>query len=348
MTNLLSRWPGPLYLVGGAVRDSLLGLPVKDRDVCSALLPIEVMLFCKENGIKCELTNESHLVVTMWLNGEAIEHTTFRRESAYDGVHAGLVEPSNQEEDAHRRDLSINALYQEWGSGEVVDLVGGLQDLENRVLRLISSDTYGNEFSRLWEHGGRLFRLARFASSKFKCHLSISPSERWTIHADTLKACQLFAPIALNQGRAKWESFGEEWAKADYCLEYLQVLDTFHFLSHYGLKLPSSSEWSSKYPWYSLWVSSGKPDLRVFQSQWKVSKDVILSIKDLEIGKGIEHEWEWRTTEFRRLSALDVANHWNKHFRVLDIPTQGDVANEVGPGPHVMPEWVKRVRAVYE
>jgi hypothetical protein len=216
--------------------------------------------------------------------------------------------------------------------------VGGLKDLDNKVLRLISSSTYGSEYDRLWEHGGRLFRLARFASSKFK---------DWTIHPDTLAACQQFSPLVFQEQRGKWESFGEEWAKADFCWEYLNVLDTFGFLQPHGLVLPPLSNWSSKYPWYSLWVSSGKPSLKLFQDQWKLSKDDVLSIQDLDTGSKIEYEWQWKTTKFRRLSARGVASFWNQSFRELDIPTQGEVALEVGSGPHVVPEWVKRIKAVY-
>lgn len=77
-------------------------------------------------------------------------------------------------------------------------------------------------------------------------------------------------------------------------------------------------------------------------------RDEVLSIQDLEVGSKIEHEWEWRTSKFRRLHAKDVASFWNQSFRELHIPTQGEVALEVGSGAHVVPEWVKRVKEVYK
>ena len=353
-TDILSKWPVDLFIVGGYVRDHLLGLEAKDMDICSSLLPEEVLSFCNQHGIKASVTNESHLVVTMWLmwlGNEAIEHTTFRKESAYNGIHAGKIEASTQEEDAFRRDLTINALYMKLDSKEdslcesvpslmekIIDLVGGTSDLNNKVLRLISSSTYGSEYDRLWEHGGRLFRLARFLSSKFK---------GWTLDPNTLEACKTFSPLVFKEHRGKRESFQEEWIKSNYCWEYLQVLDTFGFLQAHGLSLPNPFSYSTQYPWYSLWVSSNRPNLNTFQNDWKLSKDDVLIIKDLELGLKIEQEYQWITTKFRRLSAEQVASYYGQSFRRLPIPTQGFIANLVGEGPHVVPVWMDRVKGIY-
>lgn len=337
MEAVLNQWPVPLYMVGGAVRDTLLGYTPKDVDICSSLLPDQVVSYCRLNHqLKCEVTNPSHLVVTIWIDGVPIEHTTFRREGLYDGVHASLVEPSTITEDAFRRDLTINGLYMLWGAEEVIDLVGGLIDLDSKTLRLISSKEYGSEYQRLWEHGGRLFRLARFASTKFK---------GWAIEPGTVAACVEFIPHVFQRG--KCESFGEEWARAGYCWEYLQVLDTMGFLNHYGCSLPLLYEWYPDYPWYSLWVSSGKPPLYEYQDKWRLPNTTILEIQDLMMGKFIENEWQWRTTKFRRLNAHTVATFWGKSFRVLDIPTQGDIAVMVGAGPQVHRVWKEMIRAIY-
>jgi hypothetical protein len=335
MDILFEIWTVPLFLVGGYVRDLILGIEATDRDICSSLLPEEVVALCLLHGIKASVTNESHLVVTLWVNGESIEHTTFRSEKEYDGRHARVVEASTQEEDAFRRDLTINALYLS-NKGKIIDLVGGLGDINGKVLRLISSPQYGDEYQRLWEHGGRLFRLARFASSKFK---------GWTIEAKTFEACKAFAPIVFTRG--KWESFGEEWEKSGYCWEYLQVLDTFGFLSSHDLVLPDKQSFSINYPWYSLWVASGRPNLNDFQKRWKLMKDEVLTIKDLELGLAIREEYQWLTTSFRRLKAEEVASFWGQSFRTLVIPTQGDIAREGIGGPKVKEEWIERVKDIY-
>lgn len=337
--KVLDKWPVTLFLVGGSVRDELLGIPSKDKDVCSSLLPNEVLEWCSSHNMRAEVTNASHLVVSMFIGNECVEHTTFRRESECDGVKAGLVEPSTQEEDAFRRDLSINALYKEWGSDKVIDFVGGLEDLKNKTLRLISSPTYGNEFSRLWEHGGRLFRLARFASTKFK---------GWKIDSKTRDACRNFSPLIFMESRGKRESFGEEWSKANYSLDYLVELKSLGFFIAHNLYIPSPSEWYPNYPWYSLWLSSDRPNIKTFQSDWKLPNEEVLIIQDLELGKDIKEEYEWRTTKFRRLSPSTVAAFWNTSFRNLDIPTQGEVALEVGEGPQVLREWRERVKNIYD
>ena len=337
-TDILSKWPVDLFIVGGYVRDKLLGLEAKDMDICSSLLPQEVLSFCQLHDIKATGTNESHLVVTLFLEDEAIEHTTFRSESDYNGVHASVIKASTQREDAYRRDFSINALYMPWGSEEVIDFVGGLYDLENRLLRLISSEEYGDEFQRLWEHGGRLFRLARF----------LTKLKDWSLDNNTLEAAQLFSPLVFKESRGKRESFQEEWVKSGYSWNYLDALNTFGFLQSHGLSLPNPFRYSDKYPWYSLWVASGRPNLNNFQNDWKISKDDILIIKDLELGLEVKEEYQWVTTKFRRLSAEQVASYYEKEFRRLPIPTQGDVALEVGPGPHVVPVWVDRVKSIYQ
>jgi hypothetical protein len=333
--TILDKWPVPLYLVGGCVRDELMGAASKDRDICSSLLPREVMSLCELEGVKCELTNEPHLVVTLWVDGEAIEHTTFRNESGGDGVRAGVINPSTLEEDAFRRDLTINAIYKEWGSNELIDPTDGLIDIRDRVLRFISSKKYGDEFQRLWEHGGRLFRLARFAS-KYK---------GWAIDKGTLDACQRFVPLVFKRG--KRESFREEWCKSGWSWDYLHNLNLMGFLANHGLVLPPRDRFMKGFHWFTLWESSGKPPLSSFQNDWKLTNVEVDIIKDLDTGSSLLEEYQWITTKFKRLDRKEVALYWGKSFRLLDVPTQSSVALQVGNGPQVMREWVKRVREIY-
>lgn len=176
-----------------------------------------------------------------------------------------------------------------------------------------------SEYDRLWEHGGRLFRLARF----------LVKLKDWTLDPKTREAARRFSPLVFKESRGKRESFQEEWVKCNYSWNYLEALNTFGFLETHGLSLPNPFSYSSTYPWYSLWIASNRPNLNNFQNDWKISKDDVLIIKDLELGLKVEHEYEWVTTKFRRLTAEEVANYYNQSFRKLDIPTQGDIALEV-------------------
>lgn len=116
------------------------------------------------------------------------------------------------------------------------------------------------------------------------------------------------------------------------------------FLKAHGLALPQHLKGQ---PWHSLWVSSGKPPLPVFQSQWKLSREEVDIIKDLDVGSSIQHEYQWATTRFKKLSPRSVAEFYNQSFRVLDIPSQGAVADEIGSGPMVKEEWIRRVQLIY-
>lgn len=331
LDKLVQIWPQPLYKVGGCVRDELLGLPIKDVDLCSSLLPSEVLSLCQTNNIKCEVINADHLVV---LIDKQWEHTTFRTERNCDGVHAEVAASSNLEEDAFRRDLSVNAIYRCVQSGELIDPVGGIADIHNKRLRLISSVKYGNQLERLFEHGGRLFRLARFSAI----------FTDWQIEPATLAACVEFSDKVFEYHSV--EAFNAEWEKCDHCFEYLQFLDTVGFLSHHNLSLPHLFKDHDK-AWFYLWRSAGYPNMKVFKLRWKLTRRTVDICLDLQKGELLSDDWEWVTAKFKVLSAEEVATFWNKSFIRLSIPTQGDIANQIGSGPDVVSVWKDTVQRIY-
>lgn len=332
LIELAELWPTSLYKVGGCVRDDLLNIPTKDIDICSSLLPEQVIAICDSNNIPYEVINESHLVV---LVNKKWEHTTFRKESNCDGTHADVTPSLSLEEDAFRRDLTINAIYQNILTGELIDPVGGVKDIKDKTLRLISSDRYGACIDRLHEHGGRLFRLARF-TIKF---------EDWAVEKSTWEACREFSPKVFDYGNV--EAFVTEWEKCNYNWKYLSFLNDAGFLTSHNLNLPSEYKDIPK-AWFYLWEGCNFPDINQFQNKWKFSnesKDICI---DIFKGMNLVEDWEWVTTKFKRLSAEEVAKHYNKSFIRLNIPTQGEIAKEIGPGPNVIPEWIKRVKEAYE
>jgi poly(A) polymerase len=149
--------PGEARLVGGAVRDGLLGLPVSDIDVATRLLPETVMARLRAAGIKAVPTGLAHGTVTAVTGGGAVEVTTLRRDVSTDGRHAEVAFSGDWQEDASRRDFTINALYADPVTGDVFDWFGGLADLERRRVRFI-----GDPLTRIAEDHLRILRFFRF------------------------------------------------------------------------------------------------------------------------------------------------------------------------------------------
>ncbi len=130
------------YLVGGYVRDIMLGLQPKDIDIATAAPPEKVIEMATESGFKVieQTENEAkNKVVRVIVNGDAFEITTFRKESNYqDGRHPTEVSLATSAfEDAKRRDFTFNALYFDPKDKRVIDFFGGLSDLENKILRFV-------------------------------------------------------------------------------------------------------------------------------------------------------------------------------------------------------------------
>ena len=156
--DALIRSLGPVRIVGGAVRDTLLGKPVFDVDLATPLPPEEVILRIREGGMKAVPTGLKHGTITAVLaSGQPIEVTTLRRDVATDGRHADVAFTDDWREDATRRDFTINALYADPVTGEVFDYVGGRVDLAAGRVRFI-----GDPYQRIAEDHLRILRYFRF------------------------------------------------------------------------------------------------------------------------------------------------------------------------------------------
>lgn len=144
-------------IVGGAVRDSLLGRAVHDIDLATPLRPEEVMQRLKAAGLKAVPTGIDHGTVTAVSDGRTFEVTTLRRDVSTDGRRATVAFSDDWREDAARRDFTINALYADPQTGEIADYFGGLADLEAQRLRFI-----GDATQRIAEDHLRILRYFRF------------------------------------------------------------------------------------------------------------------------------------------------------------------------------------------
>ncbi len=153
---LLNADGGEGRVVGGAVRNSLMGLAVADIDIATTLLPDAVTERAAAAGIKAVPTGIDHGTVTLVIDGRPFEVTTLRADVETDGRRAKVAFSTDWQTDAERRDLTINALYAD-ASGEVIDLVGGLGDIEKRNIRFI-----GDAATRIAEDYLRILRFFRF------------------------------------------------------------------------------------------------------------------------------------------------------------------------------------------
>ena len=148
---------GNARYVGGAVRDTLLGIAVKDIDLATPLEPREVMRRLKARSIQVVPTGIDHGTVTAVLAGGPVEITTLRHDVSTDGRRATVAFASDWQDDAARRDFTINALYADPVSGEIWDYFGGLDDLAARRVRFI-----GEAHQRIREDHLRILRYFRF------------------------------------------------------------------------------------------------------------------------------------------------------------------------------------------
>ena len=144
-----------LYLVGGTVRDYLLGLPLEDMDAVTDATPIQIVSFLPDVD-----TTFAHLGSLKYKDrvGIKFDITTLRKESGYlDSRHPNnIVFVKNLEDDYPRRDFTVNALYMDRDL-KVYDYCGGQTDLKNHILRMI-----GNPDERLKEDPLRILRAIRF------------------------------------------------------------------------------------------------------------------------------------------------------------------------------------------
>ncbi|WP_421401276.1 CCA tRNA nucleotidyltransferase [Agrobacterium fabrum] len=153
---LLNADGGEVRIVGGAVRNALMDLPVVDVDMATTLTPDVVVQRAKAAGIKSVPTGIEHGTVTLVIEGEGFEVTTLRRDVETNGRHAQVAFGTDWQTDAERRDLTINALYAN-EKGEIIDLIDGLADVETRTVRFI-----GDAAMRISEDYLRVLRFFRF------------------------------------------------------------------------------------------------------------------------------------------------------------------------------------------
>jgi len=182
---------GKIRWVGGAVRDTLLGSDVQDVDAATPLTPQEVIAACTRAGIRTAPTGIEHGTITAIFPNGSIEVTTLRKDVETDGRRATIEYAEDWQEDAARRDFTINALYVDPETLEIFDYFGGVDDLAARRVRFI-----GDARQRIREDYLRLLRYFRF-QARFGAELDAEAEDACRELAEGLRG--------LSRERVGWE-----------------------------------------------------------------------------------------------------------------------------------------------
>lgn len=182
LLGALDAGAGETRLVGGAVRDALLGLTGADIDLATRFAPDEVMRRVRAAGLKAVPTGIAHGTVTVVGEGLVAEVTTLRRDVQSFGRHAEVAFTDDWREDAARRDFTVNALYADLPGGTLHDYWGGLEDLSARRVRFI-----GDPLQRIAEDHLRILRFFRF-SARFAAVMDADGLAACTARANDLMA----------------------------------------------------------------------------------------------------------------------------------------------------------------
>jgi poly(A) polymerase len=181
-------------IVGGALRNALLGRPVHEIDLATTLLPEAVMARATAAGLRAIPTGGAHGTVTVLTGGRTFEVTTLREDIATDGRHAKVLFGRDFRADALRRDFTMNALSMT-RDGRLFDYTGGLDDIAARKVRFI-----GEPARRIAEDYLRILRFFRFSadfgegpldcagrSAALRQREGLASLSRERIHAELLK-----------------------------------------------------------------------------------------------------------------------------------------------------------------
>jgi poly(A) polymerase len=192
--NAICNYGGEIKFVGGCVRDALLNSQAKDIDLSTNLKPWQTIEALKEHNITFLDVGIKYGTITAVIGQNKYEITSLRKDIKCFGRHAEVLYTDNWEEDAFRRDFTINALYADT-EGHIFDFSTGLIDLENKIVRFI-----GNAEKRIEEDALRILRFFRF-SSLF---------QQYDLDHESLQAC---AKLSKNIVHLSGERIREEMFK---------------------------------------------------------------------------------------------------------------------------------------
>ncbi len=309
------------FFAGGCVRDHLLGRVAKDVDIATSARPEEVeALFERTHAI-----GKAFGVIQVVQDEQVFEVATFRRDLAYtDGRRPTGIEPSTPEEDAKRRDFTINGLFMDPVSGEVIDFVGGGADMEAKLIRAI-----GDPVERFREDHLRLLRAIRFSSVLGFC-----------IEAKTLGAIQEMAPslarISVERIREEFTRLLTESPRPGEALERLADTGLLVEFLPEALDLKGCGQPPEFHPEGDVWVHTvmmlnelrdpspelalavllhdiGKPATRTVDADGRIR-----FMGHAQVGADMARRW-MRKMKFGRAITEDVVGMVDRHMNFMNV-----------------------------
>lgn len=212
--NILDESGFETRFVGGCVRDVLLGRVLGDIDLATTGTPDAVMAQLMRHQINVVPTGLAHGTVMAVINGQGYEITTLRHDIVTDGRHATVAFTDDWEQDARRRDFTINALSVDM-DGVLYDYCGGIDDLHAQRLRFIDDAA-----SRITEDYLRMLRLFRFASVL-----------GWDIRdTELLELCSSLAPYMQQLSRERVQAEMYKLLGGAGCLPIVELMDQYDIL----------------------------------------------------------------------------------------------------------------------
>ncbi len=214
LIDLLNQNGYSAYVVGGAIRNALLELPIHDYDLTTDATPQEMLQVF--SNYRVFQTGIQHGTITVLSNKQPVEITTFRSESIYeDHRHpSGVLFSKSIEEDCKRRDFTINALCYNNNEG-LIDFFGGVDDLHHKIIRCI-----GNPHERIDEDALRILRALRFAG---RLSFTIEEKTATAIH----KQKDLLHYISEERIHNEWIGILETTALPSILVEYSDIIYVF-------------------------------------------------------------------------------------------------------------------------
>jgi tRNA nucleotidyltransferase/poly(A) polymerase len=220
LVDLIRKAGGTVYVVGGAVRDSILGLEPKDLDFAHTLSVDDLQYAASAIGIEAipDSTAYDHGILRFPNNGKLIDMACLRKDNETDGRHATVSFTKDILEDLARRDLTINAMateiFPDGTCREIIDPFFGQADIQGQVICFV-----GNSEQRIKEDYLRMMRFCRFAAL----------GEGWFLDPDGEKACKKYA---IDIARVSKERIRDELVKG---LMYPKPSAMFRAMQSIGL-----------------------------------------------------------------------------------------------------------------